>query len=336
MRTADGSVKVLDLGLARISNAGLVAEGAASEKDSKRSDGRLTGTLPFMSPEQLDDADAVDARSDIYSLGATLYFLLTAQPPYTGNFLDLINGHRHGEIPDLMQSRDDVDLRFANIFNRMMAKSPAERYASLDEVIDELAEYAGNTDTPTWSNEFGQSPTTLSQQSTFPSASGTGSTSQGVAKVLAIDFGMFYATAAEASPAGGARVLSAGQCDGMSLRTVVSSDEHQLIYGNAAMERRAQHAKSVVHCVPMYIGKAVVERQVAGRQCPPEVLMAMLLQRVHDNAWTEKSQPKATRSDGAWKLRSASPSELPASCEDGRDSRRYGCWIDPSPRCSRS
>ncbi len=75
MRASDGTVKVLDLGLARISSASLLTE----ERDSKggglefmdesvSSKGRLVGTLPFMSPEQLEDPDTADARSDIYSL----------------------------------------------------------------------------------------------------------------------------------------------------------------------------------------------------------------------------------------------------------------------------
>ncbi len=193
-----------------------------------------------------------------------------------------------------MQSRNDVDLRFANIFNRMMAKSLGERYASLDEVIEDLAEYENNTDVPSWASELGQPQAALSQQSTFQSGSGAGSTSQAVSKVLSIDFGMFYATAAEASPSGDVRVLAAGCSDGMSLRTLVASDQDQLIFGTSAMERRALNAKSVIHCLPMYIGKPIVERTVAGRQCPPEVLMAMLLQRVQENAWKEKSPAKAT------------------------------------------
>ena len=52
-----------------------------------------------------------------------LFFLLTGKPPFTGEYLDQVYGHRHGEIPDLMQVRSDVDLGLANLLRRMMAKS---------------------------------------------------------------------------------------------------------------------------------------------------------------------------------------------------------------------
>ncbi len=294
MRASDGTVKILDLGLARISNAGLVTEkGELVDPESglaaKKSKGQLVGTLPFMSPEQLEDPDTVDPRSDIYSLGATLFFLLTARPPYTGEYLDQIYGHRHGEVPDLMRVRDDVDLEFANIFRRMMAKSPGQRYASLDEVIDDLSSYTDDTDSPIWLSEF-----TQRQSGGDVSTVGGGSTSGAITRVFAIDLGMFYSATAEASPKGSVTSLSAGREGHALFRMAIASEGRTLIYGNQAMDRRAEHPQHLVHCLPMYIGKPFVERQIAGRQCPPEVLMAMMLRRISDNAWTATSPPDAT------------------------------------------
>ncbi len=292
MRAVDGTVKVLDLGLARINSVDLeTATGISGQEgggDKKRK-GRLTGTLPFISPEQLEDSETADPRSDIYSLGATMYFLLTGRPPYTGEFLDLIYGHRHGDIPDLMQARDDVDMHFANIFSRMMAKSPDQRYASLDEVIDELSEYASKTDTPQWLAEF-----THRQPGEEQSTVAGDSTSAATARVLAIDFGMFYSSTAEASPVGGVRTLPAGGKDRMLFRVAIASEDKRLIFDSEAMERRGDRAIQLVHCLPMYIGKSIVEREIAGRQCPPEVLMAMVLRKIKENAWTGASLPNAT------------------------------------------
>ncbi len=292
MRAADGTVKVLDLGLARINSVILGEEDEALAKGAagkKKPSGRLTGTLPFISPEQLEDSDTADPRSDIYSLGATMYFLLTGRPPYTGEFLDLIYGHRHGEIPDLMQARADVDMQFANIFNRMMAKSPDQRYASFDEVIDDLGEYASKTDEPVWLSEF-----TKPQAGQEHSTASIGSTLGSTARILAIDFGMFYSATAGASPNGGVNLLCAGGGTQTIFRMAVASDGEQLVYGSKAMERRAERGQSVVHCLPMYIGKAVVEREIAGRKCPPEVLMAMLFRRIQQNAWPTEPLPHAT------------------------------------------
>jgi molecular chaperone DnaK (HSP70) len=192
-----------------------------------------------------------------------------------------------------MQARDDADMRFADIFNRMMAKSPDQRYASLDEVIDDLSEYASEVDLPVWNSELSAMPT-AAEQTTVAIGSTSGSTSGATLRVLAIDFGMFYSTTAQASPTGGVRLLQAGGKTGTIFRMAVASEGQKLIYGGAAMKRRAEHAQTVVHCLPMYIGKSLVEREVAGRQCPPEVLMAMLFRRIKQNSWPGKARPHAT------------------------------------------
>ena len=306
MRSADGTIKVLDLGLARVSSAGIAVENLgisdatmpntlhSTSTDMHQSGtpspnkGRLIGTLSFMSPEQLEDPDSADSRSDIYSLGATMYFLLTASPPYVGEYLDQVYGHRYGEVPDLMQARRDVDLQFANIFRRMMAKNPDERYASLDEVIEDLEEYADQGSEPKWLAEFA-SRQTLGEASTF----GGGSTTGTIANVMAIDLGMFYAATAEASPIGEITSLCAGGNDRMLFRMAVASDKGKLIFGEQAMSVRTDPTKQLVYCLPMYLGKDFVEREIAGRQCPPEVLLAILIRKLTKNAWKPEGQPAA-------------------------------------------
>lgn len=290
MRSIDGTVKVLDLGLARISNIDLTLrpDSPAEAEPIKRDKGRLVGTLPFMSPEQLEDPDSADPRSDIYSLGATMFFLLTGQPPFTGEYLDQVYGHRHGEIPDLMQLRRDVDFQFANLFRRMMAKSPDERYASLDEVIEDLSEYADKSDEPIWLTEFA-SRQSAGDSSTFAG----GSTSQQVANVLSIDLGMFLSSAAEASPQGRIQLLNAGGKERKLFRMAIASEHGELLYGEDAMQLRTRANKKLVHCVPMYIGKPTVDREVAGRRCPPEVLLALMIRKIIRNAWSHHGSPAA-------------------------------------------
>ncbi len=290
MRANDGTIKVLDMGLAQIGRT-LLSGAPQKEEVNENADtkGRLIGTLAYMSPEQLESPETVDARTDIYSLGAVFYFLLTARPPYTGEYLDQVYGHRHGEIPNLMQVRDDADLNLANIFRRMMAKSPDQRYASLDEVIDDLAPYSDTSSAPMWLAEFSKRQT----QGDASTVSG-GSTSATTATVLAIDVGMSYACVAEAAPTGEIKLLSAGSGDDNTLfRTMIASDGKQLFFDKQATQIRLENPKQCLYCLPMYIGKNLVEREICGRKCPPEVLLALLMRRALKNAWKRKSPPDA-------------------------------------------
>ena len=303
MRAADGTVKVLDLGLARIqsslalpnnpdksaSEAGGDSRTKKDSSDFRENSGRLIGTLAFMSPEQLEAPDSADIRSDIYSLGATLYFLLTGTPPYVGEYLDLVYGHRHGDIPDLMQARGDIDMNFADIFSRMVAKSPSERYDSLDEVIEALGDYASETDTPNWLVEF-------TQRNVGPDASTISSRSdlKGESHVFGIDFGMLYASASVASPTGENHKLQAGDEEKAIMRMAIAADNHRLLFGKEAINRRQETPLLVAHSLPLYMGQKFVARRFAGRQCPPEVLMALLMRQVFSRSWQNLSLPHAT------------------------------------------
>ncbi|TWU05900.1 protein kinase domain-containing protein [Stieleria varia] len=292
MQASDGTIKVLDLGLAQINQIQWSEDGrelgSIPDPDSHhKRKGKLVGTLAYMAPEQLESPDDADPRSDIYSLGAVLFFLLTARPPFTGDYLEQVYGHRHGAIPDLMQERDDISLGFANIFRRMMAKKASQRYASMDEVIEDLSEYADDTCAPSWITEF-----RYRQNKVDVSTASGGSTAIANMPILAIDLDMFYATAAEAVPGSGVRLLSAGNDAQPLFRMAFASDNGRLICDSDAIDMRTDDPKQVVHCLPMYIGKDVVDREVCGRKCPPEVLLGLAIQRVIANAWPERAIPR--------------------------------------------
>ncbi len=293
MRAADGTVKVLDLGLAQVNSQQWSAVNLAKIANSSvsaglKKPGRLVGTLSYISPEQLEDPDSADARSDIYSLGAVLFYLLIGHAPYTGEFLDLVYGHRHGELPELMQLRGDIDLKFDHIFRRMMAKSPHERYGSIDEVIDALGEYAEAKTEPLWISEL----TTRLPHGELSTATG-GSTSRGVTQVLGIDLGMSYMSAAAASVGGEVTLLSTFKDDRAMIRLAIAGDGRRVLFGEDAIMRREQHPQSVIHCLPIYIGKPVVDRSLNGVKYPPEVLIAMSLRNLLRTLWSHPTPPDA-------------------------------------------
>ncbi len=138
-----GTVKILDMGIARVNEfVGQVAFGSADELTSS---GMIVGTPDYMSPEQGNDLRVADARSDIYSLGCTLYFLLTAQPVFAGEtVLQKIIAHRDHPVPFLREVRGDVPESLEKVFQKMLAKRPQDRYRSMAEVTAEIQKCIAN------------------------------------------------------------------------------------------------------------------------------------------------------------------------------------------------
>ncbi len=132
----DGVLKISDMGLARIGWQG------ESPNDAGRS--RLLGTSEFLAPEQALDSRSVDGRADIYSLGCTLYYLLTGLPPYPGETqVQRIAKHQTAPVPDIRKKRPDCPAALAQLAIRMMAKRPEDRIPSATELLSQLAQING-------------------------------------------------------------------------------------------------------------------------------------------------------------------------------------------------
>ena len=133
LRDNNGVVKVTDLGLARVAAAGAPAAGGLTQA------GGMLGTVDYMPPEQAVDPSGIDHRADIYSLGASMFFLLTGAPPYPGQtMMDTVFKHREAPIPSLAAGRPEVPPALDEVFRRMLAKEPADRFQSMTDVIQAL------------------------------------------------------------------------------------------------------------------------------------------------------------------------------------------------------
>lgn len=140
MVTADGTVKVLDFGLASLAPEARSENETVEARGELTADGTIMGTPDFISPEQANDARTADIRSDIYSLGATLYFLLSGHPLFgDGSVMHKLKSHAEVEPESLDSLRDDVPSDLARIISRLIAKDPNDRFQSPTEVAQALA-----------------------------------------------------------------------------------------------------------------------------------------------------------------------------------------------------
>jgi tRNA A-37 threonylcarbamoyl transferase component Bud32 len=128
MLTAKGLVKVLDFGLARQPR---LADRQVTITDAR---GHFVGTALYVSPEQALDAKSADPRSDVYSLGCTLYHFLAGRPPFQGEQGQTLISHQDQLALPLHEARPDVPEELSALVARMMAKDPASRIQSAGEV----------------------------------------------------------------------------------------------------------------------------------------------------------------------------------------------------------
>jgi hypothetical protein len=132
--TPEGTVKILDLGLARHRPAEVVLPDG-----SLTPDGAVLGTLDYLAPEQARSATKADARSDLYSLGCTFYYLLTGKAPFADRVrLDKVTAHARDLPAPLCLHRSDVPEAVAAVIDKLLAKRPEDRYASARELIEAL------------------------------------------------------------------------------------------------------------------------------------------------------------------------------------------------------
>lgn len=128
----DGRAKLVDMGLARLHQVD------APSQDLTET-GVTLGTFDYISPEQARDPRSADTRSDLYSLGCTLYFMLTGAPPFPeGTVLQKLLSHSSDPPPDPRELRPDIDEELCGVALRLMAKLPTQRFQSPGELIDRL------------------------------------------------------------------------------------------------------------------------------------------------------------------------------------------------------
>lgn len=143
--TLDGQLKILDFGLALL-------WGDQKPHEELTSTGQVMGTVDYMAPEQIQDTHGVDIRADLYSLGCTLFKLLTGSAPFSGpqyrTSYQKMQGHVQDASAPIGQLRPDVPETLAALVARLLSKDPAARFATPGELAQALAPFAGGADLP--------------------------------------------------------------------------------------------------------------------------------------------------------------------------------------------
>jgi serine/threonine protein kinase len=142
----DGRAKLSDFGIAR---------STAQSSTVLTMQGALVGSPAYMSPEQVIGASSIDIRSDLYALGAVLFFALTGRECYQGRFQEVLHAHRTAPVPDVRAVRPAVSQATAALIARCMAKQPEERFpdpaallAAVDAALTALGQQPGAPMTP--------------------------------------------------------------------------------------------------------------------------------------------------------------------------------------------
>lgn len=142
MLSYEGQVKILDLGLGRLRR-----ESAEAEPEMTQA-GMALGTFDYIAPEQIANSRDVDIRADIYSLGCTLYKLLTGRAPFElpecRTVWDKAEAHRYHNPAPIQQLRAEIPNQLAQIIHRMLAKNPKDRFATPGEVAEALKPFTGD------------------------------------------------------------------------------------------------------------------------------------------------------------------------------------------------
>ena len=141
------------MGLARMT--GLADD---ANRDRLTGSGQMMGTCDYMAPEQSFDAHQADARADIYSLGCTLFRLVTGHVLYKGqSLMQICLAHRESPVPSLCQDRPDAPSQLDAVYRKMVAKRPEDRYQSMTGVIAALEACVGKSGST--ATTVGEAPT---------------------------------------------------------------------------------------------------------------------------------------------------------------------------------
>ncbi len=271
MVTGSGTLKILDFGLAVLRDH----IGAGIRKETQ-----LLGTVEFMSPEQINEPEKVDHRSDLYSLGATIFYLLTGRPMFQGEVVQTALAQINRKPQALYEARSDVDIRLDSVFQSLVAKNRDDRCQSASELIEKLIKL-NLIERPVMASRVGFAESKLPKIGVeHPTSFGTGkSTSHRSFAAVGIELGMVHS---RVSFVDAEHKVEEILVDGESteLRNMLFSDGENIAIGEHAASQRAAKPNQIFYGMQRWYGLPMLERPFGGRQVPPEVLVASIIRQL--------------------------------------------------------
>ena len=271
MITPSGVLKILDFGLAVL--RGHLDNSATIET-------KLVGTVQFMSPEQINAPNTVDHRSDLYSLGATVFFLLTGRPMFQGETVQTAMAQINTKPPALYEVRGDVDIRLDSIFQSLVAKAPAARCQSASDLLEKMIGM-NLIERPVVQSRVRGSESRLPKIGfEHPTSVGLGrSTSNREFAAVGIELGMIHSRVSYIDADYKVEeVLVDGE--DTELRNMIFSDGENIAVGAKAVDYRATKPNHIFYGMQRWYGLPLLERPFGGRQVPPEVLVAGVIRQL--------------------------------------------------------
>ena len=322
----DGVVKILDMGLARFDDG----RQTIIAGDELTQQNQIVGTVEYMAPEQVDDSSLADRRSDIYSLGCTLFRLLTKRPPYQGKTLvETLIAHRTLPTPQIRPDCPAAPESLQTIFERMLAVDPADRYQSvadlivdLEPVYEELAD-----DESVWINAEARDGPSSSERDTtivaspqhlanigqavprkaaealtevlqtsgtaeLPAAksketrgqsTGAYNAAKSGLKAIGIDLGTTFSAISYLDDVGRPQLLTNMEGD-QTTPSVVLVDDEDIVVGQEALKAMATDMECIAESAKRDLGFKAYHKELGGRQFPPEVVQAWILNKLRVDA----------------------------------------------------
>jgi len=288
------------MGLARIDSP-FEASREPEDSDGITQANQIVGTVDYMPPEQADNSATVDRRSDIYSLGCTLYRLITARVPFRGDSpIKKLIAHRTDPIPSMRAARADTPERLDGVFQRMIAKAPDDRYATMEDVIRELelcrqelqggrvaggkADYGA---LPGVGAESHGETTKTFQASEDTDLAFTTSARRGAKgraePAVGIDLGTTFSAVGYLDDLGRPQTLANAEGD-KTTPSVILFDGDDVVVGKEAIKAMATDMEFVAECAKRDLGLRCFHKQFAGRSYPPEALQAWILNKLRNDS----------------------------------------------------